>query len=82
MPAALQRADPFKPNVALVDIGLSVMNGYEVAARLRARYSELRLIAVSGYGQEADRRRSEEAGFERHLVKPVSLESLRALLET
>jgi CheY-like chemotaxis protein/anti-sigma regulatory factor (Ser/Thr protein kinase) len=80
-PAALQRADLFQPNVALVDIGLPVMNGYEVAGRLRALRAELRLIAISGYGQEADRRRSEEAGFERHLVKPVSLEALRALLE-
>jgi CheY-like chemotaxis protein len=61
------------PDVALVDIGLPDMDGYEVARRLRERLPELkpRLIAVTGYGQEADKQRARLAGFEQHLTKPV-----------
>jgi signal transduction histidine kinase len=77
-PGALEVARTFKPNVCLLDIGLPVMDGYELARRLREfdLPDDLRIIAVTGYGQDADRRRSKEAGFNAHLVKPVNLDTL------
>jgi CheY-like chemotaxis protein len=82
-PSALQIAVDFRPEIAVLDIGLPVMDGYELAQRLlkNPHFSAPRLIAVSGYGQETDRQRSREAGFEEHLAKPVSLETLIHLLE-
>ncbi len=81
-PAGLRIAAQFRPDVALLDIGLPVMDGYELARHLRALpgLASLRLIAVTGYSQEADRRRAEAVGFERHLVKPIELEQLQAVL--
>jgi CheY-like chemotaxis protein len=76
--------DDFTPQVALIDIGLPVMDGYELAERLRALPGgdQLRLIAVTGYGQPSDRQRARAAGFDAHLVKPVDLDTLtRALRE-
>jgi signal transduction histidine kinase len=75
-PGALAVAPAFKPHCALLDIGLPVMDGYELAGRLRSHpaLQGIRLIAVSGYGQSTDRRRSLDAGFVEHLVKPVELE--------
>jgi signal transduction histidine kinase/ActR/RegA family two-component response regulator len=71
------------PDVALVDVGLPGLDGYEVARRLRAAFgSRLFLIALTGYGQAADRRRAQEAGFDAHLVKPVSHDDLSRLLAT
>ena len=69
--AALER---LRPTVALLDIGLPVLDGYQLAARIRATEAgrNCRLVALSGYGQEADRERSRACGFERHLVKPIS----------
>ncbi len=70
------------PDVALIDIGLPVMNGYELATQLRKR-PELRatkLVAVTGYGQESDRTRSRSAGFDEHLVKPLDVDALAELL--
>jgi CheY-like chemotaxis protein len=66
-------AQVFAPQVAVVDIGLPGMNGYEVARRLRHRGGEgpSRLIALTGYGQKEDRARSSEAGFDHHFVKPA-----------
>ena len=84
-PSALERAAAFDPDVALLDIGLPVIDGYEVAERLRTQASghrHLSLIAVTGYGQEADRLRSDRAGFERHLVKPIDLQQLALVLES
>jgi signal transduction histidine kinase/CheY-like chemotaxis protein len=78
--AALELAGTFKPDIAVLDIGLPVMDGYELARRLRDRLGKLRLIALTGYGQEADRTRAAEAGFEQHLVKPVAIEALTNLL--
>ena len=78
-PSALETAKTFQPDIALLDIGLPVMDGYEVGERLRSlqgKGSGLRLVAVTGYGLEADRERSKAAGFEAHLVKPVALEKL------
>lgn len=75
-PAALATASEFRPEVVFLDIGLPVMDGYEVARRFRDSALEPRplLVAVTGYGQLADRERSADAGFDRHLVKPVSVE--------
>jgi signal transduction histidine kinase/ActR/RegA family two-component response regulator len=72
-PSALVMADRFAPEVAVLDIGLPVMDGYELGRRLREgpQGGTCRLIALSGYGQERDRARSSAAGFEAHLVKPV-----------
>jgi two-component system CheB/CheR fusion protein len=80
--AALKTAEPFRPEVVFLDIGLPEMDGYEVARRLRKLpgTEKALLLALTGYGQEGDRRRSREAGFDRHLVKPVDPEVLRALL--
>ena len=80
-PAALRLVPRLKPEVALLDIGLPVMDGYELARRLGGSSDELRLIAVTGYGQESDRRRSLEAGFFEHIVKPASLERIAALVD-
>jgi PAS domain S-box-containing protein len=79
--AALVVASAFLPDVAVLDIGLPVMDGYELARRLRAQRGDpLRLIAVTGYGQDADRLRAQAAGFDHHLIKPIAVESLIALL--
>jgi CheY-like chemotaxis protein len=68
--------------VALLDIGLPGIDGYELAARLRAgeHGNDIRLIALTGYGQDGDKARSAEAGFEDHLVKPIDLQRLVAAL--
>ncbi len=76
--AGIALAQEFSPEVALVDVGLPDMDGYEVARRLRAHAASqpVRLIALTGYGQEAHVRRALDAGFDAHLTKPVSLEQL------
>jgi len=81
-PLVQQAARDYQPDVILLDIGLPDMDGCEVARRLRAdpAFAEVLLVAMTGYGREDDRRRSHEAGFDRHLVKPVSLDALDALL--
>jgi signal transduction histidine kinase len=79
-PTALELAKSLRPNVCLLDIGLPVMDGYQLARHLRASNDlppDALIIAISGYGQDADRRRSQEAGFNAHLVKPVNLDALR-----
>ena len=82
--AALDAASRFKPDVVLLDIGLPEMDGYEVARRLRKEnvISRMRLVAITGYGQPADRERTEAAGFDRHLVKPVEPDDLHELLRS
>ncbi|MEA3193938.1 MAG: hypothetical protein QOD26_2271 [Betaproteobacteria bacterium] len=77
---ALATARRFLPEVALIDIGLPVMDGFELAGRLREQHPELRLIAVTGYGLERDRERSAQAGFSDHLVKPIEFATLERLL--
>ncbi|MBA3817510.1 MAG: PAS domain S-box protein [Deltaproteobacteria bacterium] len=79
-PEALRVAGEFAPHVALLDIGLPVMDGFELAARLRAQWSDVKLVAITGYGQESDRQRTRGAGFQAHLTKPVDLENLANLL--
>ena len=78
---ALAIAAGHRPEIAILDIGLPVMDGYELAARLRATLAEpVRLIALTGYGQQEDRARAQAAGFDAHLVKPAALRAvLRAL---
>jgi signal transduction histidine kinase/ActR/RegA family two-component response regulator len=78
-PSALAAAATFRPQVGLLDIGLPVMDGYELAMALRAAHS-IRLVAITGYGQPGDRERTRDAGFESHLVKPVELEQLERVL--
>ena len=79
---ALAQAEEFAPQVAFVDIGMPKVHGYEVARRLRAlpRTAGCLLVALTGWGQENDRKRSREAGFDRHLVKPVDPEQIEAIL--
>ena len=79
---ALQAAREFRPQAVVLDLGLPGMNGFEVARRLRGESStaDLLLLALSGYGQEEDRRRSTEAGFDRHFNKPLDFHVLLATL--
>ena len=79
-PQALELAGTFLPDVALLDIGLPVMDGYELARRLRDRVDGVRLVAVTGYGQESDRQRARDAGFDAHVVKPVEFDALQAAI--
>jgi CheY-like chemotaxis protein len=81
-PAALRRLEEFEPDVVLLDIGLPGMDGYEVGRAIRANpeFQHVLLAAVTGYGQVEDQRRSREAGFDEHLVKPMSVDALLALL--
>jgi CheY-like chemotaxis protein len=79
---ALEVASEFKPHAALLDIGLPVMDGYELAEQLRSKFGQaVRMIAITGYGQETDKARSHRAGFEEHLTKPVDVGKLAQLLE-
>jgi len=82
-PGALESAAQFFPEVVLLDIGMPGMDGYEVAQRLRQNpnFSPLKLVALTGWGQETDRLRSKVVGFDLHLVKPVDLDALRRFLE-
>jgi PAS domain S-box-containing protein len=81
---ALDAAESERPDVALLDIDLPDIPGLEVARRLRAnpRTKEIHLVAMTGYGQREDRRRTQEAGFDAHLVKPVDPKELKALLSS
>jgi PAS domain S-box-containing protein len=80
-PTALRIVESFVPHLAVLDIGLPIMDGYELARRLREQVrGGVRLVALTGYGQDADRRRAAEASFDDHLVKPVTAEHLERLL--
>ena len=81
---ALEIAVEYQPDVVLLDIGLPDMDGYEVARHLRQQpqTKDVWLIAMTGYGQDSDRQRSQEAGFDHHLVKPVDPQKLKDLLAT
>jgi PAS domain S-box-containing protein len=82
-PGALESIAQFFPDVVLLDIGMPGMDGYEVATRIRKdpNFSSLKLIALTGWGQETDRLRSREVGFDLHLVKPVDPDALRRILD-
>lgn len=81
-PSAIQAVPQYDPQVVLLDIGLPGMDGYEVARRLRdlAGPDDLLLVALTGYAQDEDRRRSRDAGFDHHLVKPVDVDELQRIL--
>jgi two-component system CheB/CheR fusion protein len=70
-PQGLELARTEPPEIVLIDIGLPGMDGFEVARRMRALGDPVVLVALTGYGQPEDRRRTQEAGFDAHLVKPV-----------
>jgi PAS domain S-box-containing protein len=80
--AALEAANQLEPDLVLLDIGLPTIDGHEVCRRLRAqpRGANMRVVALTGWGQDADRRRSREAGFDGHLTKPVAYEELESLV--
>jgi signal transduction histidine kinase/ActR/RegA family two-component response regulator len=79
---ALAVCQSYMPSAALLDIGLPGMDGFELARRMRALpgFDRVFLVAVTGYGQDADRERTREAGFDEHLVKPVTMKQIRAVL--
>jgi CheY-like chemotaxis protein len=81
-PTGLQAAIDFRPDVILLDIGLPELDGWKVAERIRKQPSleEVVLIAITGYGQGADRQSSQKAGFDHHFVKPVDFGKLRQIL--
>jgi PAS domain S-box-containing protein len=80
---ALKIAAEFRPDIVLLDIGMPGLDGYEVARQLRQlrQAGYLRIVAITGWGQESDRQRSHEAGFDLHLVKPVDYTGLARILE-
>jgi signal transduction histidine kinase len=78
-PTALDKARDFRPEIALLDIGLPVMDGYELARRMR-ELSRMHLVAITGYGTDSDRARAHAAGFARHLVKPVDMGDLLSIV--
>ena len=78
---AVGAAGVFRPDVVLLDIGLPKLNGYEAGRRIREQQGKgVVLIALTGWGQEEDRRRSKEAGFDHHMTKPVEFDALQTLL--
>jgi two-component system CheB/CheR fusion protein len=81
-PAGVEKAHAFRPDIVLCDIGLPGMNGYEVARALRVDpvHDATLLVAVTGYTQPEDKRRSAKAGFDHHLGKPVTLEQLESIM--
>jgi CheY-like chemotaxis protein len=81
-PAALQLARSFRPDVAMLDLGLPLMDGYELARQIRTlpEAACVRLVAVTGYGQPAHRDQSRAAGFDEHLVKPIDITTVPVLI--
>jgi PAS domain S-box-containing protein len=81
---ALEEAHDFRPEVMFLDLDLPKMDGYEVARRLRLEPAmrDMTLVAMTGYGQEDDRRRTQEAGFQTHMVKPVDFNKVEELLSS
>ena len=81
-PSSLQAAHQYRPNVVLLDIGLPGLDGYAVARKIReqAIFKDVMLVATTGYGQECDRQRSQEAGFDHHMVKPYDFDRLEQIL--
>jgi CheY-like chemotaxis protein len=79
---AIRIFDDWPPTHLLMDLGMPGMDGYEAARRMRAKHPDhaFRLIAVTGWGADEDRRRVREAGFDKHLVKPVGIAELKAVL--
>ena len=81
-PEAIEAADEFHPAVALLDIGLPRMSGYDIARHIRGTQgNKVLLVAITGWGQDDDRRRAREAGFDHHFTKPADFEVLIELIE-
>jgi CheY-like chemotaxis protein len=80
-PLALRVAKNFDPEIAVLDIGLPIMDGWELARRLRGQHEHLQVIAVTGYAEDAARVRSEEAGFACHLLKPVDIDAIHRAVQ-
>jgi CheY-like chemotaxis protein len=80
-PSALQALPAYRPTVVLLDIGMPKMDGYEVARQIRQQpeWRDVMLIALTGWGQEEDRRRTSQAGFDHHLLKPADMNALESL---
>jgi CheY-like chemotaxis protein len=83
-PSALETMNAYRPDVVLLDIGMPGMDGYEVAGRVRRdpKLQHLTLIALTGWGQEEDRRRCRQVGIDHHMIKPLDLDALQTLLST
>ncbi len=81
--AALESVHVFRPAVVFLDIGMPGMDGYAVAAQIRSQpqFQEATLIALTGWGQGEDRRRTHAAGFNHHLTKPPNIEAVQSLLD-
>ena len=81
-PEGIEAADEFEPAVALLDIGLPKLSGYDIARHVRGRRGgEVLLVAITGWGQEDDRRRAREAGFDHHFTKPADFDKLLSLID-
>jgi CheY-like chemotaxis protein len=81
-PGALEAVRKFRPDVALLDVGLPELDGFEVAKRIRQQpiLKKVVLVAMTGYGKESDRQRSQEAGFDHYLIKPTKFEKVQEIL--
>lgn len=80
-PEAIVAADEFAPEAALLDIGLPRLSGYDIARHLRSsRGEDVLLVAITGWGQDDDRRRAREAGFDHHFTKPADFDALLQLI--
>jgi len=79
---ALALLEAYRPTVAILDIGMPGMNGYDVARAIRTRLPDvaIKLVALTGWAQDADRKRALDAGFDHHMVKPPNLHALQSLL--
>jgi CheY-like chemotaxis protein len=79
---ALEVAAVFRPDLVLLDIGMPKLNGYDTARQIRQQSwgKHIALVALTGWGQDEDRRKSQEAGFDQHMVKPIQMQDLEALL--
>ena len=79
---AIEEAASFRPDVILLDIGMPRLNGYEAARRIRQEHwgKEVVLVAMTGWGQDDDKRRAKDAGFDGHLIKPVELAFLQKVM--
>ena len=83
-PTAIEAAIEYRPDVVLLDIGLPGLDGYQTAQRIRqqATLKGMVLVALTGYGQDTDRQRSQQAGFDHHLVKPASFDEIEKILQS
>jgi len=80
--SAVAETELFRPRAVLLDLGMPIMDGFDTARQIRSRaeFQDVALIAITGWGQERDRQSTEAAGFAAHLIKPVNLDQLEAVL--